>query len=79
MRLSKKQRHFLSALSTGTRYEGRLPLIVIHNMPESIWFSFRSEHQAYEWVRNMESRGLVSIEQDCFVRITELGMEHSKD
>lgn len=53
---------------------GNLPCICISNMPESIWFTFRTEYQAYGWVRNLAERGFMTIENEHFARITEQGI-----
>lgn len=74
-RLSKKQLIFLQAFRS---YMGGVPTICISNMPEEVWFTFRSEFQAYEWVRNLAARGFCTIEQDCFARLTEKGLEAIK-
>jgi len=73
-KLSTKQLEFLQAIAATPKYCGRLPLIVIDNMPSEIWFTFMTERQAYKWVHNLARRGFVQIEQDCFARITEKGI-----
>lgn len=76
MKLSQKQRALLHHIATQPIYgiSTKLPLICIDRMPEEIWFTFRSERQAYAWVRNLAQRGLVEIEQDSFARITHKGI-----
>ncbi len=52
---------------------GRQSLLYFGNIPEHIWFTFRTENAVRKWIENLADRGLISIEKDFFYKLTDEG------
>lgn len=74
MRLSKKQRQLLNEIANnGTIEDGTpIPLYATNFTRADLWL-YESEYRG--WLKNLEERGLIRIEHDCFLRITEKGTQ----
>lgn len=80
-RLSAKQIKFLTIVEV----QNRPVLLEVREGPTSLphfvgcdfaWnWGFMSEGEARRWLQNLQSRGLLVIEKECFVRITDAGKE----
>jgi hypothetical protein len=74
MRLSEKQRGFLSRVAASETptddCPAGLPLYLSHTFMQ---FQFNTEGERRRWFDNLQKRGLITLEKECFARLTELG------
>lgn len=79
MRLSAKQRDLLETVASLPEYmKGHPASLYFGNVPEHIWFTFKSENAVRSWLGNLVARGLLRLENDFFYHITPEGREAVK-
>ena len=78
MKLSPKQRGFLKEISERVMegFEHNMPMLYVPHWSRYEYFTSWAELK--RWLLNMEDRGLITIENDHFARITKLGLEQIK-
>lgn len=75
-RLSEKQRDLLQTVADLPPYmPGQPSSLYWGNIPEHIWFTFRSENAVRKWMANLVARGFLRLENDFFYYITAEGRE----
>jgi len=71
MRLSQRQRDILAAM-VGTEQAGAIPLYMEHIPRKN---SFDSDGEIERFMQNLERRGLITIENRWFLRLTNKGAQ----
>lgn len=78
-KLSEKQLRFLNVVEVANRPVEieimKPPRSIPHYLGNGFAYDwcFRSEGDAKRWVQNLRDRGLITIEKDHFIRITDEG------